>query len=289
MPSRPPTLDELIEVLRLARRFSISQDYTGGTIYVRFEVEPKECRFNLMTTGSEFHRELIESLERLQFFTEQMEKNAKPEEKGATADDCIAFLNNELKNVPPGGLEGTMRRRLYQTTVRKLEELRDWRFWIDKARFDNLYDQERKRKAEEKARAEAFKQEQARAKAREDQFRDQFKEEARKADFEDLFKKYGAGFDAYTSKFYQSFWEDALRGGTYSNRKKDDTTFTWDAKKNWWEILGVPVGADKATIKSAWRKLAKQFHPDRNKDPLAGVRMAEINAAKDEGLSGARS
>ncbi|MEM1039718.1 MAG: DnaJ C-terminal domain-containing protein [Pseudomonadota bacterium] len=47
-----------------------------------------------------------------------------------------------------------------------------------------------------------------------------------------------------------------------------------------YQVLGVPKTADEAAIKSAFRKLAKQFHPDQNKDnPRAKERFSEANAA----------
>ena len=47
-----------------------------------------------------------------------------------------------------------------------------------------------------------------------------------------------------------------------------------------YEVLGVGKSADAATIKGAFRKLAKKLHPDANKnDPKAAQRFAEINSA----------
>ncbi len=50
--------------------------------------------------------------------------------------------------------------------------------------------------------------------------------------------------------------------------------------KNYYDILGVNKDASADEIKSAYRKLAKQYHPDMNKDnPQAGEKFKEINEA----------
>src|SRR4028118_581344 len=46
--------------------------------------------------------------------------------------------------------------------------------------------------------------------------------------------------------------------------------------------LGVARGAAEADIKKAYRKLAKELHPDRNKDnPKAAERFSQVTAAYD--------
>ena len=51
-------------------------------------------------------------------------------------------------------------------------------------------------------------------------------------------------------------------------------------KKDYYEVLGVDKGADEATIKAAYRKLAKKNHPDVNPgDKDAEERFKEINEA----------
>jgi len=47
-----------------------------------------------------------------------------------------------------------------------------------------------------------------------------------------------------------------------------------------YQVLGVAKGASAGNIKSAFRKLAKKYHPDANKnDPKAAARFAELNSA----------
>jgi DnaJ-class molecular chaperone len=47
-------------------------------------------------------------------------------------------------------------------------------------------------------------------------------------------------------------------------------------------LLGVSKGADEKAIKSAYRKLAKELHPDKNKDnPKASERFSDVTRAYD--------
>lgn len=52
-----------------------------------------------------------------------------------------------------------------------------------------------------------------------------------------------------------------------------------DAKRDYYEVLGVARDADDATIKRAFKRLAIKYHPDHNKDPDAGDKFREINEA----------
>ncbi len=54
------------------------------------------------------------------------------------------------------------------------------------------------------------------------------------------------------------------------------------AEKNYYTVLGVSKGASQKEIRQAYRKLARQYHPDVNPgDKASEARFKEINAAHE--------
>ena len=50
-------------------------------------------------------------------------------------------------------------------------------------------------------------------------------------------------------------------------------------KRDYYEVLGLSKGASDDEIKKAYRKLAKKYHPDVNKEPGAEEKFKEISEA----------
>jgi DnaJ family protein A protein 2 len=61
--------------------------------------------------------------------------------------------------------------------------------------------------------------------------------------------------------FFEDFFSGGMPGGGQSMRREEVNT------DELYETLGVEKNATQREIKKAWRKLARQHHPDRGGDP----------------------
>src|SRR5579883_2858429 len=50
-------------------------------------------------------------------------------------------------------------------------------------------------------------------------------------------------------------------------------------KRDYYEVLGISRNATEDEVKRAFRRLAKQYHPDANKEQGAEARFVEVNEA----------
>ncbi|PNX67310.1 chaperone protein dnaJ, partial [Trifolium pratense] len=72
-----------------------------------------------------------------------------------------------------------------------------------------------------------------------------------------------------------------------SRRKRFHTVFA--ASSDYYSTLGVPKSATVKEIKAAYRRLARQYHPDVNKEPGATDKFKEISNAYEYACSSSTS
>lgn len=121
-----------------------------------------------------------------------------------------------------------------------------------------------RREEEKKRRAE-----EARRRAEEERQRQQRK------NFEDMFGGFGGGF---------SFHDFTGGQGNYQGSNQGFGPMNIGFKEKYEEacdVIGVPYDADQSQIRSAYRKKAKEYHPDLNKAPDATEKFQKINDANE--------
>jgi hypothetical protein len=88
-------------------------------------------------------------------------------------------------------------------------------------------------------------------------------------------------FDSKKNRDYEKYhseWTSDEYGFKTKNKKLDDE-FRKSSLPNYYKILGLSTEASKDEIKTRFRNLVKEWHPDRNKGRFTEKRMSEINKA----------
>jgi curved DNA-binding protein CbpA len=70
--------------------------------------------------------------------------------------------------------------------------------------------------------------------------------------------------------------EDRSRASRFKTIQEHMAT---QRKQDYYDVLGLPRNASPDDIKKAFRRLAMQYHPDRNKESEAEARFKEVNEA----------
>jgi hypothetical protein len=68
----------------------------------------------------------------------------------------------------------------------------------------------------------------------------------------------------------------------YAHRQAEERPHADDPLQPFFDLLGVAVTASEEDIRRAYRKKARQYHPDMNPSPTATARMQQINEAYEQ-------
>lgn len=102
--------------------------------------------------------------------------------------------------------------------------------------------------------------------------------EQRRKEYQEAARAAGVNGDVGGDDWYQN-WKRKQEGESQQKQQRSTSTGNASSGGNWWDVLGVDRDASADEIKSAYRKLARKFHPDLNKEPGAEQKMQDINAA----------
>lgn len=133
-----------------------------------------------------------------------------------------------------------------------------------------------KRREEENRRREQARQQEAYRRAQEQRQRQQQEE------WDRLFREwFGGGFQGGAGSYYRP---GGQQGGYQGYQQRQNDTFNPtgafnETYKKSTQTLGLPLNTDIYQVKLAYRKLAKQYHPDINQSPGAKEKFQEINNA----------
>ncbi|MFO3717948.1 J domain-containing protein [Anaerococcus sp. ENR1011] len=119
-----------------------------------------------------------------------------------------------------------------------------------------------------------YEQEQMRRRQREEEARRQQEEMNRR--FEEFVRNFG-GYQ--NSRSYGSGYNTGYGQGQYSGYNGVNDLGFKDKYEQACKILGVGVDTDIYEVKLNYRKLAKKYHPDLNKDPDATTMFTKVNDA----------
>ena len=143
----------------------------------------------------------------------------------------------------------------------------------------------------EKKERERLRQEEEKRKQREEEFNQRFKDFGGFtwtsfddfSEFEEFFRQagYGGFYEnqggTYGNNYGGSYGNNY--GGSSSSSRPGASYGFKDQYEKACDTLGVNYSADKYEIKLAYRKMAKKYHPDLNKEAGAKEKFQEINAA----------
>lgn len=90
---------------------------------------------------------------------------------------------------------------------------------------------------------------------------------------------------AKCNRTYQEFGKEVTGGNSHSQSQQQKSVRSKVGVGKWWDVFGVSLYSSRETVKSMYRKLCREYHPDTNHDlpkNEANEVMQRINEAWEE-------